>query len=82
MLIIQANYEGSSGGMEAAGVKKMFARSTVWPEGGAVFGGVVRDRDSDVMFHIRWTYKELGLCNTCAGLKDTDAKDPKWKKFV
>ena len=33
--------------MEAVGVKEMFSRSADWPEGGVIFGSVVRDRDSD-----------------------------------
>lgn len=78
----RANYEGSSGGMEAAGVKRMFERSRQWAEGGVVYGGVVRDRDSDVMFSIRFIYNDLSLCSTCTRLKDTDAKSPEWKKFV
>ena len=41
-----------------------------------MYGGVVRDRDSDLMFHIRFSYQSLGLCSTC------DAKSDAWKKFV
>ena len=68
--------------MESVGAKKMFLRSETWVEGGVVYGGVVRDRDSDVMFHIRFSYQSLGLCSTCEPLKDTDAKSDAWKKFV
>ena len=64
------------------GARQMFERSEEWAEGGVIYGGVVRDRDSDVMFHIRFAYKSLGLCSTCETLKDTDAKSEIWKKFV
>ena len=68
--------------MEAAGVRIMFERSMLWHEGGVIFSGIVRDRDSDVMFHIRYIYKDLGLCALCTKLKDTNAKSKEWKKFV
>ena len=61
----------------------MFERSEEWAEGEVIYGGVVRDRESDVMFHIQFAYKSLGLCSTsCETLKDTDAKSEIWKKFV
>ena len=63
-------------------MKRMFEQSRQWAEGGVVYGGVVRDRDSDVKFSIRFIYKDLSLCGTCTRLKDTDAKSPEWKKFV
>ena len=67
--------------MEATGVREMFERSESWQEGGVVFDSVVRDRDSDVMFHIRFAYKDLGLCSTCTKLQHTNAKSPEWKTF-
>ncbi|CAL4122156.1 unnamed protein product, partial [Meganyctiphanes norvegica] len=78
----KANYKGSSGGMEAAGIKLMFERSMLWQEGGVIYSGVVRDRDSDVMFHIRYLYKDLGLCEQCTRFKNIDAKSTVWKSFV
>lgn len=60
----------------------MFERSTAWHEGGVIYKRVVRDRDSDVMFKIRFTYKDLGLCKTCDALKDTDAKSKEWLDFT
>ncbi|XP_063689104.1 uncharacterized protein LOC134822128 [Bolinopsis microptera] len=34
------------------------------------------------MFHIRFAYKDLGLCATCTKLQHTDAKSPEWKSFL
>ena len=68
--------------MEAAGVKQMFERSRSWKEGGAIYREVLRDRDADVMFHIWFTYQDLGLCEKCEELKDTDAKSKLWKDFM
>ena len=54
----------------------------MWTEGGVIYSEVVRDRDSDVMFHIRFSYQDLGLCAECDKLKETDAKSKVWKDFV
>ena len=55
------NYVGSSGGMKAAAAKECFEQSTQWPEGGVIYGTIIRDRDSDLMFHIQYSYKHVGL---------------------
>ena len=76
------NYEGSSGGMESTGAEKMFSRSRNWFNNeGVIYHTVVRDRDSDLMFKIRFLYEDLGMCDICSKFIGVPASDKIWKKF-
>ena len=68
--------------MESEGAGIMFRRSRQWFEGkGAVYHKVIRDRDSDLMFKIRYVYEDLGLCETCKKFIGVPAANKTSKSF-
>jgi hypothetical protein len=67
--------------MESTGAKEIFEASRTWPEGGVIMNSVIRDRDSDLMFKIRYVYADLGLCAECDAMKDKEASSKEWKAF-